>query len=85
MPAMKTGNTPKLAIKPSAQLGTTCHRLQASANMMALYRTMHVRTYAARLIEDLSTMGAMRNPIASRTMILASFSLITWVIVRGLT
>lgn len=79
-----TVHMPRVSSAQSIQPGRTSERPQASASMMALYRTMHVRTYAARLIEGQSTMGTMRNPRASTTMALASFSPIAWVMLRGL-
>lgn len=79
-----TVHMPRVSSAQSIHPGRTWKRPHASTSMMALYRTMHVRTYAVRFIEDLITMGAARNPTASRTMALASFSLIAWVIGRGL-
>lgn len=75
---------PNVPSTQSLAEGSTCQRPQASASMMALYKTMLVKTYAVRFMEGLITMGTVRNPRASTTMALASFSLIAWVMLRGL-
>lgn len=76
---------PKVPSNQSLAEGSTCQSPHASTSMMALYRTMHVMTYAVRLIECPSTMEASRSPTASRLIALASFSLIAWIIIEGLT